>query len=76
MLCAHAETTDVKVERTLSALAARDAPRAKALYELGLRVHDPTASQKTFRRALADLGSPSRQSVPGEADAKRPKQHG
>ena len=27
-----------------------------ARYQLGLQVHDPTASQKTFRRALADLG--------------------
>ena len=55
-LRARAETMDVKAERTLSALAACDALRAKALFQLGLRVHDPTASQKTFRRALADLG--------------------
>ena len=52
----RAESTDLQAERQLSALAARGAPRAKALYQLGLRVCDPTVSQKTFRRALADLG--------------------
>ena len=75
-LRALAETTGVKAERTLSALAACDALRAKALFQLGLRVHDPTASQKTFRRALADLGLARCRSAPGETDAKRPKQHG
>ena len=51
-----AEREDAKAERALCNLAANPEPRAKALYELGLRVHDPTASEKSFRKALADLG--------------------
>ena len=52
----RAESMDGKAERTLSSLAVCDVPRAQALYQLGLRVHDPTISEKTFRRVLADLG--------------------
>ena len=52
----RAESMDVKAERTLSSLAVCDAPRAQALYQLGLRVQDPTISEKSFRRVLADLG--------------------
>ena len=50
------EVMDDKAERTLSALAVCDVPRAQELYQLGLRVHDPTVSEKSFRRVLADLG--------------------
>ena len=55
-LRSRAESMDGKAENTLSALAVCDVPRAQELYQLGLRVRDPTASQKTFRRVLADLG--------------------
>ena len=44
------EVMDDKAERTLSALAVCDAPRAQELYQLGLRVQDPTISEKSFRR--------------------------
>ena len=44
------EVMDGKAERTLSALAVCDAPRAQELYQLGLRVQDPTISEKSFRR--------------------------
>ena len=52
----RAESMDAKAERTLSALDLCDAPRAQELYQLGLRVLDPTISEKSFRRVLADLG--------------------
>ena len=51
-----AESMDAKAERTLSALDLCDAPRAQELYQLGVRVLDPTISEKSFRRVLADLG--------------------
>ena len=52
----RAESMDAKAERTLSALDLCDAPRAQELYQLGVRVLDPTISEKSFRRVLADLG--------------------
>ena len=52
----RAESPHVQAKRELSRLVARDTPEAQALYQLGLRVYDPTVSEKTFRRALADLG--------------------
>ena len=55
-LRAGAKTMDADAEQTLNRLAENNTTRAKALFQLGLRVHDPTVSQKSFRRMLADLG--------------------
>ena len=53
-----AASPDAQTEQIMNALAAKDTPRAKVLFDAGNRLHDPTVSQKSFRKVLVELDLP------------------